>query len=193
MWGLQLQPNLTWFRSTMAGFPLIGAARFSIRPCVTPRPHKRAEIFIFGGHLEAVGSGDSEVLDAFFTLDMRSWHRCESEVPRESWSDVEARLRSAGKDETDIDQARSEWEEEQLRKQKEIDRANRRKVRRGIFRSQKSNKDAVMLAAGGGKQKVVSARERISDDDETAERDAEKVRALALQLIQFPMPVRRVP
>ena len=78
-------------------------------------------------------------------------------------------------------------------KQKEIDRANRRKVRRGIFRSQKSNKDAVMLAAGGGKQKVVSARERISDDDETAERDAEKVRALALQLIQFPMPVRRVP
>ena len=55
MWALRLRPSFMWFRSTLPDFPLMGASRFGAQPYVTPRPNKRAEIFIFGGHLEATG------------------------------------------------------------------------------------------------------------------------------------------
>ena len=181
MWALRLRPSLAWFRSTLPDFPLLGASRFAIQPYMTPRPHKREEIFIFGGHLEATGGVESEVLDAFFTLDLRSWRPGEAEVPRETWGDVEKKLLAAGKDDTEMEKARTDWEEEQKRKQKEIHRANRRKARREKLRGRK-NKGAEPKPAdteAGGTSGAASAEEEdeLSDEEAIAAREAEKVRS----------------
>lgn len=60
MWGLQLRPSLMWLRSTLPDFPLLGVSRHALVPFVTPRPHRREELLIFGGVLEGY-SHDSEV------------------------------------------------------------------------------------------------------------------------------------
>ena len=73
MWGLRLTSPMMWIRSTLPDFPLLGISRHAMVPYMTPRPHRREELLIFGGHLEGYGREDSEVLDAFFTLDFRTW------------------------------------------------------------------------------------------------------------------------
>ena len=177
MWALRLKPSLAWFRSTLPDFPLLGASRFAIQPYMTPRPHKREEIFIFGGHLEATGGVESEVLDAFFTLDLRSWRAGEAEVPRTTWGDVEKKLLAAGKDDTEMEKARTDWEEEQKRKQKEILRANRRKARREKLRGKKKGADPKAADnEAGGTSGAASAEEEdeLSDEEAIAAREAEK-------------------
>ena len=172
MWALQVRPNLMWFRSTLPDFPLLGASRFAIQPYITPRPHKREEIFIFGGHLEAAGGGDSEVLDAFFTLDLRTWRYDEAEVPRETWADVQKRLVAIGKDETELGQARTDWEEEQKRKQKDIHRANRRKMRRERLRRRKHKSESIKL--GESDNAAIAPEEELTDEEAIAAHEAEK-------------------
>ena len=51
------------------------------------------------------------MLDAFFTLDFRTWRADEAEIPRETWADVEKKLIASGKDETEMGQARTDWED----------------------------------------------------------------------------------
>lgn len=63
LWALQLRPPLTWFRSALPDFPLAGMSRFALVEYVTPRPHRREEVMIFGGVLEAPNS-ESQVVDA---------------------------------------------------------------------------------------------------------------------------------
>ena len=43
---------MTWFRSTVGDFPLVGVSRQALIEYIAPRPHKREEILIFGGVLE---------------------------------------------------------------------------------------------------------------------------------------------
>ena len=76
LWALQLRHSLTWFRSTLPSFPLLGTSGFTIQPYVTPRPHKRAEIFIFGGYMEAVGGRASEVCSTPCLLSPRGRPAC---------------------------------------------------------------------------------------------------------------------
>jgi len=176
IWALSLRQSTVWFRSTLPDFPLVGASRFALTPCASPRPHKRDEIFIFGGYLEATGGTDSQVLDAFFTLDMSSWQYDEAEVPRETWADVEARLAAAGKDESEIAQGRSDWEDEQKRKQKEILRANRRRARRNILRGERRKGEGRKAGGSGVKRagdEVASAEEELSDEEFAARADKE--------------------
>ena len=44
-------------------------------------------MIVFGGVIER------EVHNAFFTLDVRGWTEEQSELPREGWAQIEARLR----------------------------------------------------------------------------------------------------
>ena len=47
-------------------------------------------MIVFGGVIER------EVHNAFFTLDVRGWTEEQSELPREGWAQIEARLRDKG-------------------------------------------------------------------------------------------------
>lgn len=149
----------------------MGSSWFAVQPYMSPHPNHRAEILIFGGHLEATGGEDSEVLDAFFTLDLRSWRHEEAEVPREVWPDVEKRLRAAGVDDADVGQARADWEEEQKRRQKEIHRANRRKMRRRQLREDYAHRSDAPSAGAGASDGGISSHQELSDDDAVAALD----------------------
>ena len=59
LWALQLTPSLMWLRTTLNSFPLQGVSRHALVEYVTPRPHAREEVIIFGG---VIGR---EVHDAF--------------------------------------------------------------------------------------------------------------------------------
>ena len=169
--------QLTWIRSTLPDFPLRGASRFTIAPYLTPRPHKREEILIFGGHLEATGGLDSEVLDAFFTLDLRSWRYDEAEMPRETWADVEKRLLAMELSETDMETKRKEWEDEQKKKQKAISRENKRRARRNKRLAKKGMAVPDDPAARLGEQSGAGTEDEeevLSDEDAEAARLAEK-------------------
>eukprot|EP00966_Prymnesium_polylepis_P240715 5566845-Prymnesium_polylepis.1 len=98
LWALRLTPPMMWFRSAIGDFPLIGLSRHSCVEYFTPRPKKRDEIMIFGGVLEAPSS-ESQVINAFFTLDIRTWHATESEKPQITWAEVEAKMIAKGKEE----------------------------------------------------------------------------------------------
>ena len=187
MWALKLSTPMTWIRSTLPDFPLLGVSRHALVPYITPRPHRREELLLFGGHLEAYGREESEVLDAFFTLDFRSWKEEEAEKPRETWADVEAKLIEAGKVDVEVERARKDWEEEMRRKQKMIRRANRRRERRE--RRKKRLEGTPMGAAEedeekkrrGGKGGAAAAssaeddeEEELSDEEAIAAREAEK-------------------
>lgn len=63
---------------------------------VTPRPHAREEVIIFGG---VIGR---EVHSAFFTLDVRDWKEEAAEQPRETWAQIDSRLRDQGREEHEI-------------------------------------------------------------------------------------------
>ena len=41
LWALKLETPMTWFRSTVGEFPLVGISRHAILEYVTPRPHER--------------------------------------------------------------------------------------------------------------------------------------------------------
>ena len=186
MWALRLSPPMTWVRSTLPDFPLLGVSRHALVPYVTPRPYKREELLLFGGHLEAYGREESEILDAFFTLDFRTWRHEEAEIPREGWADIEARLIAAGKEETELENARKDWEEEMRRKQKEIARINRRKARRDRRKAKLAGTPMAQLEAekekkGRGRTGGASSaeeeddeEEELSDEEAIAAREAEK-------------------
>ena len=136
-------------------------------PYLTPRPHRREELLIFGGYLEGFGgrsgvSVESEVLDAFYTLDLRGWRPDQAEIPRESWAEREKALIEAGKDEEEIGKARTEWEDERRRKQKEIHRAQRRKARLERLRGKRAEEAAG--TSGGGA--ATEEEEELSDEEE---------------------------
>ena len=54
---------MMWIRSAVPDFPLIGIARHAMVELVRPRPHRREEIFIFGGVLDNFAA-ESQVLDS---------------------------------------------------------------------------------------------------------------------------------
>ena len=168
VWALRLHPpaHMMWFRSAVPDFPLLGISRHMMLEYVRPRPHRREEIFIFGGVLELY-NGESQVLDSFFTLDLRSWEATESEVPRETWADVEKQLREVdGKNDSDIVKAREEWEEDMKVKQRQLQRADRRR-RRNLFGQIRKE------AEGGSNAKAALERDMedpLADDDDIAAR-----------------------
>ena len=112
------------------------------------------------------------MLDSFFTLDLRTWRYDEAEVPRETWADVQKRLVAIGKDETELGQARTDWEEEQKRKQKDIHRANRRKMRRERLRRRKHKSESIKL--GESDNAAIAPEEELTDEEAIAAREAEK-------------------
>lgn len=185
VWALRLQPagQMMWLRSAVPDFPLLGISRHAMLDYVRPRPNRREEILIFGGVLEMY-TGESQVLDSFFTLDLRTWHETESELPRQTWGDIEKSLRAAGKDEKDIIKKREEWEEDMKFKQKQNQRAERLR-RRNLFGA--IRKDASQSA--DGKTKMERELEQdladpLADDEELAA----KLRDLEFELPPEMMP-----
>ena len=119
IWALQLTPSPAWLRTTLNSFPLQGVSRHALVEYVTPRPHAREEVIIFGG---VIGR---EVHNAFFTLDVRGWKEEEAEQPRETWAQIEERLREEGKEDSEVSIIRQEWEEHVKREQKRLKRKGR--------------------------------------------------------------------
>ena len=60
--------------------------------------------------------------NAFFTLDVRGWKEQEAEQPRETWAQIEARLKAEGKEDSEISIIRVEWEDHVKREQKRLKR-----------------------------------------------------------------------
>ena len=182
VWALRYDSSpMMWLRSALADFPLLGVSRHTLVEFLTPRPHRRDELLIFGGVLESTYA-DSQVLNSFFTLDMRSWHETESDVPRETWLDVEKRLRADGRDDDEVANARGDWEEDQKRKQREIARANRRRRRRNLLSGGNSAGDSA----------VADDAEVSAGDDNDDEVDEETAARLAAD-VEFELPKERMP
>ena len=181
MWALQLRPQLAWVRSTLPDFPLVGVNRHALVAYLTPRPHRREELLVFGGFLEGVAGVEHEVLDAFFTLDFRSWRPDQAEIPRETWADRARQLAEGGKDEEEIDKARTEWEEERKKKQKELHRAQRRKERLERLRGKRA--EAAAEAKGAGGSAAEEEEEELSDEEAIARREHEKEYELPTELM----------
>ena len=104
LWAARLRGPLTWFRSAVSEFPLLGVQRHSAAAFVTPRPHRREEVLVFGG---VIGR---DIVDIFMTLDTRTWEETEAVLPQERWKEVEARLKAKGLEEHEINQHKTEWQ-----------------------------------------------------------------------------------
>ena len=144
LWALKLQPPMTWLRTTTRDFPLRGVSRHTLCEFVTPKPHQREEVIIMGGVIER------EVITAFFTLDVRSWHAETAELPRETWLDCEERLHAQGLEAHEIQMARSEWEDHM---KKEVKKAKKK---------------------GKGKPQLGETSKPEGDDDEAEEDEPEE-------------------
>ena len=104
LWAARLRGPLTWFRSAVSEFPLLGVQRHSAAAFVTPRPHRREEVLVFGG---VIGR---DIVDIFMTLDTRTWEETEAVLPQERWKEVEARLKAKGLEEHEINQHKTDWQ-----------------------------------------------------------------------------------
>ena len=81
-------------------------------------------MIVFGGVIER------EVHNAFFTLDVRGWTEEQSELPRESWAQIEARLRDKGPEgkpleDHEVAQVRNDWEEHMKKEKKRLLKAKK--------------------------------------------------------------------
>ena len=81
-----------------------------------------------------------QVVDAFLSLDVRSWRMDEAELPRETWQDVEARLTANGKSVVDLQKASQEWEDDTRKRARELERMKRRSRKRSLAKRLKPDR-----------------------------------------------------